>query len=75
MIAILPAAGKGTRMSAVTSDSKELLHVGGKAVLQWVLEEGREAGVDRSLVVVSPPKTDLQVFLSSYPDVEAVVQD
>jgi len=63
MIAVLPAAGKGTRMSAVSAGSKELLSVGGKPVLQWALEEAQTAGCDRVVVVVSPHKSDLQAFI------------
>ncbi|HWA82980.1 MAG TPA: sugar phosphate nucleotidyltransferase [Fimbriimonadaceae bacterium] len=59
MIAVLPAAGKGTRMSAVSSGSKELLPVGGRSVLEWVLREAAEAGSDEQIVVVSPAKSDL----------------
>jgi UTP--glucose-1-phosphate uridylyltransferase len=65
MIAILPAAGKGTRMSGLTAGSKELLPIGGKPVLEWVLDEALAAGADRGVVVVSPEKRDLDVFLSS----------
>ncbi|HVT11754.1 MAG TPA: sugar phosphate nucleotidyltransferase [Fimbriimonadaceae bacterium] len=59
MIAVLPAAGKGTRMSAVASGSKELLTVGGRSILEWVLREAAEAGAGEQIVVVSPAKSDL----------------
>lgn len=72
MIAILPAAGKGTRMAALTGGSKELLPVGGKPVLQWVIEEARQAGADRVVAVVSPQKPDLAAVCA---DIETVTQE
>jgi len=63
MTAVLPAAGKGTRMSAVSSGSKELLEVGGKPVLRWVLDEAAQAGAEPAVVVVSPTKADLAEFV------------
>ncbi|HTQ11862.1 MAG TPA: sugar phosphate nucleotidyltransferase [Fimbriimonadaceae bacterium] len=67
MIAVLPAAGKGTRMSGVTAASKELLGVGGKPVLQWSLEEAEGAGCGDAVVVVSPAKPDLGEFMAGRP--------
>lgn len=60
MVAIIPAAGRGTRMASVTGGtSKELLRLGRKTVLQIVIEEAREADVDRIIVVGSREKPDL----------------
>ncbi|HEY3782328.1 MAG TPA: sugar phosphate nucleotidyltransferase [Fimbriimonadaceae bacterium] len=42
---------------------KELLPVGGKPVLEWVLEEARDAGVDRVIAVVSREKPLLASYL------------
>lgn len=76
MIAILPAAGKGTRMLNVTEGgSKELLPVGQKAVLQWAIDEALEAEPNRVVVVSSPYKPDMNDYLASAgPDVETVLQ-
>jgi UTP--glucose-1-phosphate uridylyltransferase len=74
MIAILPAAGRGTRMSAVTGGSKELLTIGGKAVLDWVIEEARSAGADSVVVVASPFKQDLLDYLQSR-GIDSVIQE
>lgn len=47
-------------MAAITGGSaKELLRLGRKSVLQLVIEEAREAGVDRIVVVSSREKPDL----------------
>lgn len=71
MIAILPAAGKGTRMRGVSGGSKELLPVGGRSVLERVLQEAQEAGSEECLVVVSPSKADLL----AHPGIERVMQE
>src|SRR5579871_1985877 len=75
MVAILPAAGKGTRMKSVASGSKELLPVAGKPVLAHVLDEALAAGVDDCMVVLSPNKPDLKAFVESHGRVSSVVQE
>ena len=60
MTAIIPAAGLGTRMFAVTSGApKELLILGDRTVLHRVVEEARQAGCDDVVVVSSPRKPTL----------------
>jgi UTP--glucose-1-phosphate uridylyltransferase len=57
MQAIIPAAGLGTRMQAITGGApKELLPLRGKPILQWIIEEALEAGVDGIVVVSSEAK-------------------
>jgi UTP--glucose-1-phosphate uridylyltransferase len=64
MIAILPAAGKGTRMASVTQGlPKELLPLGEKRILQCVLEEALEAGVTDAVVITSPNKPEIAAVL------------
>jgi UTP--glucose-1-phosphate uridylyltransferase len=58
--AILPAAGLGTRLQPLSHIlPKELLPVGRKVVLQYVLEECDAAGLDQLLVVGSRRKPGL----------------
>ena len=60
MTAIIPAAGLGTRMFAVTSGApKELLLLGDRTVLHRVVKEARQAGCDDVVVVSSPRKPSL----------------
>ena len=60
VIAIIPAAGKGTRMMSVTGGApKELLLLGSKPVLARVIEEARDAGVDGIAVVNSRNKIEV----------------
>src|SRR5688500_8991422 len=57
---IIPAAGFGTRLAPLTGlMPKEMLPLGGKVVLQHVLEECDAAGLDTVLVVINRRKTAL----------------
>jgi UTP--glucose-1-phosphate uridylyltransferase len=59
-VAVIPAAGRGTRMHPATrSVPKALLPVVDRPVIQWLLEEGMRAGVRELVVVVSPGVDDL----------------
>ena len=59
-VAVIPAAGRGTRMQPATrSVPKALLPVVDRPVIQWVVEEGMRAGVGEFVVVVSPGVDDL----------------
>lgn len=58
--AILPAAGLGTRLRPLThAIPKEMLPLGRKPVLEYVVEEMRAAGMTRLLFVVSPDKEEM----------------
>src|SRR5437763_8075623 len=58
--AVLPAAGLGTRLRPLTHVvPKELLPVGGRVVLQYVLEECDRAGLDQLLIVGNRQKPGL----------------
>lgn len=66
MKAIIPAAGKGTRMAEITGGApKELLPVGGRSILARVVEEAREAGADEVVIVNSPAKTGIDAVAPS----------
>lgn len=65
MIAVLPAAGKGTRMQDITQGgSKELLKVGDKSVIAWAIDEARDCDPSRIVVISSPEKPDMNAYLS-----------
>ncbi|HXG24963.1 MAG TPA: sugar phosphate nucleotidyltransferase [Chthonomonadales bacterium] len=58
--AIVPAAGLGTRLRPLThAIPKEMLPLGRKPVLEYVVEEMRVAGMTRLLFVVSPDKEEM----------------
>ncbi len=69
--AVIPAAGLGTRFLPVTkSVPKELLPILDKPMLQYVVEEAAEAGVEEVIVVVSPGKESIASYFQSQPELE-----
>ena len=69
--AIIPAAGLGTRFLPVTkSVPKELLPILDRPMLQYVVEEAVEAGVEEVIVVSSPGKQEIAGYFRPEPDLE-----
>jgi UTP--glucose-1-phosphate uridylyltransferase len=63
--AIVPAAGRGTRVQSIThGGSKEMLKVFGTTLIDHVLYELRNAGIENIVVVSHPDKKDLNEHLS-----------
>ena len=59
--AVIPAAGMGTRLLPATkSQPKEMLPVGRKPVIQYVVEEIVAAGIHHALVVTSQQKRAIE---------------
>ena len=64
MIAVIPAAGLGTRLLPLTkSVPKELLPVGNRPAIQRVLAEVYRAGITQVVIVTSSRKPALRDFL------------
>jgi len=60
-IAIVPVAGQGTRLLPATkSQPKEMLPVGRKPVVQYVVEELAISGISRLLFITGPGKTSIE---------------
>src|SRR5437016_13825968 len=60
-LAIVPVAGQGTRLLPSTkSQPKEMLPVGRKPVVQYVVEELANSGIRRVLFVTGPGKTSIE---------------
>jgi UTP--glucose-1-phosphate uridylyltransferase len=60
-LAIVPVAGQGTRLLPSTkSQPKEMLPVGRKPVVQYVVEELALSGVRRLLFITGPGKTSIE---------------
>ena len=60
-IAIVPVAGLGTRLLPATkSQPKEMLPVGRKPVVQYVVEELTRVGIKRVLFVTGPGKASIE---------------
>ena len=59
--AVVPVAGRGTRLLPMTkSQPKEMLPVGRKPVVQYVVEELARCGIGRVLFVTGPGKTAIE---------------
>ena len=60
-IAVVPVAGLGTRLLPATkSQPKEMLPVGRKPVVQYVVEELARVGMKRLLFITGPSKTSIE---------------
>ena len=60
-LAVVPVAGRGTRLLPLTkSQPKEMLPVGGKPVVQYVVEELARCGIGRLLFITGPGKTAIE---------------
>lgn len=60
-IAVVPVAGLGTRLLPATkSQPKEMLPVGRKPGVQYVVEELTRAGMQRMLFITGPGKTSIE---------------
>jgi len=73
--AILPAAGLATRFLPVTKAvPKELLPLGNKPVIHWIVEEAVAAGVEEIVLVISPDKTAIREYFSPAPALDDILQ-
>lgn len=69
MVALIPAAGYGTRfLPASKTVPKEMLPIGNKPAIQRIVEEAVAAGAEKVVVVTSPDKPSLKAHF----DVDAV---
>ena len=60
-VAVVPVAGLGTRLLPATkSQPKEMLPVGRRPVVQYVVEELGDAGIERVLFVTGRGKTSIE---------------
>lgn len=68
-IAVVPVAGLGTRLLPATkSQPKEMLPVGRKPVVQYVVEELARVGLDRILFITGPGKTSIENHFDLIPE-------
>ena len=69
--AVIPAAGLGTRFLPVTkSVPKELLPILDRPMLQYVVEEAAEAGVEEVIIVTAPGKEGIAAYFQPAPELE-----
>ena len=74
--AVIPAAGLGTRFLPVTkSVPKELLPIIDRPLLQYVVAEAAEAGVEEIIIVTSPEKESFGDYFQAQPILERHLAD
>lgn len=76
MIAIIPAAGLGTRFLPLTrSVPKEMLPVGNRPAIELLVDEARAAGAEKVVIVISRAKEMIRRHFAGEPDVVFVYQE
>lgn len=74
--AVIPAAGLGTRMLPATKTvPKEMLPLVDKPVLQYILEEAVEAGIEDILIVTNRAKSAMDDYFDYYPELERRLEE
>lgn len=69
--AVILAAGHGTRFLPETKAiPKEMLPIVDKPVIQYVVEELVEAGIEQIIFVTNPHKKTIEKYFSSFPELE-----
>lgn len=75
-LAVVPVAGQGTRLLPSTkSQPKEMLPVGRKPVVQYVVEELAGAGMQRMLFVTGPGKASIENHFDINPELIAYLRE
>lgn len=70
------AAGLGTRMRPLTNTTpKPLIRVGGKALMDWTLDEFAKAGVKRAVVNVHHLADQVRAHVAGRKDMQIVISD
>ncbi|WP_457556146.1 UTP--glucose-1-phosphate uridylyltransferase GalU [Candidatus Pyrohabitans sp.] len=73
--AIIPAAGHGTRFLPITkAQPKEMLPVFDKPVIQYVVEEALEAGIDNILIITGRGKRAIEDHFDRSPELEQFLE-
>lgn len=69
--AVLPVAGRGTRLLPATKTvPKEMLHVFDTPVIQYIINEATEAGIEQFIFVNSHNKKSIEAYFDSQKDIE-----
>lgn len=69
--AVIPAAGLGTRMLPATKTvPKEMLPMVDKPVIQYIIEEAVDAGIEDILIVTNRAKSAMDDYFDYYPELE-----
>lgn len=74
--AVIPAAGLGTRFLPITkSVPKELLPILDRPMLQYVIEEAAEAGIQEIIIVTARGKESIAAYFQPSPSLEQHLAD
>ncbi len=74
--AVILAAGRGTRMGAITEDlPKPMLPVQGRPLLEHIVERLGRAGIERFLIVVGYRRDAIEAHFAGRPGIEFRVQE
>ncbi len=69
--AVIPAAGLGTRMLPATKTvPKEMLPLVDKPVIQYIIEEAVESGIEDILIVTNRAKSAMDDYFDYHPELE-----
>src|SRR3990167_3920438 len=73
---IIPAAGIGSRFLPITkSIPKEMLPLSNKPAIEYIVQEGVDAGVDNMLIILSPDKGIIIDYFSYNHHLEQVLAE
>jgi len=74
--AIFPVAGLGTRfLPATKSIPKEILSLVDRPLIQYAIDEAREAGIEEFIFVTSRGKSALSDYFDGSPELERALED
>ena len=74
--AVIPTAGLGTRFLPVTKTiPKEMIPILGRPMIQYIVQEAVDAGIDHIVMVVSSEKGALKDYFSRAPELEQELRD
>jgi UTP--glucose-1-phosphate uridylyltransferase len=72
--AIIPIAGLGTRFLPLSKTlSKEFFPLVDKPIVQYIIEEVRDSGIDEVVFVVSPGQKAILDYFKKSPDIEKIL--
>ena len=74
--AVFPVAGLGTRfLPATKSIPKEILSLVDRPLIQYAIDEAREAGIEEFIFVTSRRKSALSDYFDGSPELERAIED
>ena len=74
--AVIPAAGMGTRLLPATkSQPKEMIPVGKKPVIQYVVEEAANAGIKQILIITGSKKRSIEDHFDTDNELNAILME